>query len=72
MPSWGLKPILPTSAELGLEAGTPFQVHDLLSDARYLWHSRRNFIELNPQVAPVHIFRVRRKMRTEHDFDYYL
>jgi starch synthase (maltosyl-transferring) len=59
-------------AELGLEAGTPFQVHDLLSDARYLWHSRRNFIELNPQVAPVHIFRVRRKMRTEHDFDYYL
>jgi starch synthase (maltosyl-transferring) len=59
-------------AELGLEAGTPFQVHDLLSDARYLWHSRRNFIELNPQVAPAHIFRVRRKIRTERDFDYYL
>ena len=59
-------------AELGLEADTPYQVHDLLSDARYLWHSRRNFVELNPQAAPAHIFRVRRKIRSERDFDYFL
>ncbi len=62
---------LPLS-ELGLEPGTPFQVHDLLSDARYLWHSHRNFIELNPQVVPAHIFRVRKKVRTERDFDYFI
>ncbi len=59
-------------AELGIEAGKPFQVHDLLSDARYQWHSQRNFIELNPQVVPAHIFRVRRKIRTERDFDYFM
>jgi starch synthase (maltosyl-transferring) len=62
---------LPIS-ELGLDTDEPFQVHDLLSEARYLWYSPRNFIELNPQVMPAHIFRVRKKIRTEHDFDYFL
>ncbi len=32
----------------------------------------RNFIELDPQVVPAHIFRLRRKVRTEQDFDYFL
>jgi len=35
-----------------------FEVHDLLSDARYFWHGWRNFIELGPQI-PAHIFRVK-------------
>ncbi len=35
-----------------------FQVHDLLTDARYVWHGSRNFVELNPAVLPAHIFRV--------------
>jgi starch synthase (maltosyl-transferring) len=48
------------------------QVHDLLSDSRYLWHGRRNFVELNPSAVPAHIFRVRRRVRTERDFEYYL
>jgi len=61
---------LPLS-ELGLDTG-PFQVHDLLSEARYQWYSPRNFIELNPQVVPAHIFRIRKKIRTEHDFDYFM
>jgi len=61
---------LPLS-ELGLDT-EPFQVHDLLSEARYQWYSPRNFIELNPQVVPAHIFRVRKKIRTEHDFDYFM
>jgi starch synthase (maltosyl-transferring) len=59
-------------SELGLDGDKPFQVHDLLSEARYLWHSGRNFIELNPQVIPAHIFRLRKKIRTEHDFDYFM
>jgi starch synthase (maltosyl-transferring) len=58
-------------SELGLNTD-PFQVHDLLSEARYQWYSPHNFIELNPQVMPAHIFRVRKKIRTEHDFDYFL
>lgn len=36
-----------------------YQVHDLLSDAHYTWHGRRNYVELNPQGVPAHIFRLR-------------
>jgi starch synthase (maltosyl-transferring) len=57
---------------LGVDAERPFQMHDLLSDARYLWHGPRNYVELNPHVVPAHIFRVRRRIRSEHDFEYYL
>ena len=47
-------------AELGLSADEPFQVHDLLSDARYTWKGAWNFVELNPHVVPAHVFRVSR------------
>jgi starch synthase (maltosyl-transferring) len=56
-------------AQLKLAADTPYQVHDLLSDARFLWHGGRNFVELAPGIG--HIFAVRRKVRDEHDFDYF-
>jgi starch synthase (maltosyl-transferring) len=29
-------------------------------------------VELDPAGVPAHIFALRRKVRTEHDFDYYL
>ncbi|MEJ2167428.1 MAG: alpha-1,4-glucan--maltose-1-phosphate maltosyltransferase [Desulfobacterales bacterium] len=57
---------------MGIDPQQSFQVHDLLSDARYLWQGLRNFVELNPQIVPAHIFAVRRKVRTERDFDYFL
>jgi starch synthase (maltosyl-transferring) len=56
----------------GHDPQRPYQVHDLISGARYLWHGSRNYVELNPHVVPAHIFRVRRKVRTERDFDYYM
>jgi len=59
-------------AELGIEAGNPYQLHDILSDARFLWHGPRNYVELNPHVVPAHIFRIRRRVRTERDFEYFL
>ena len=58
-------------AELGLEPGAPFQVHDLLTGARYLWHGSRNFVQLDPNQVPAHILRVRRRVRSEKDFDYF-
>ena len=58
--------------DLGFDSRQPYQAHDLLTDARYLWHGSRNYVELNPQTVPAHIFVLRRKVRTEHDFDYYL
>ena len=56
---------------LGLDPRQPYQLHDLLSGSRFLWHGARNYVELNPQVVPAHIFRLRRKVRTERDFEYY-
>ena len=56
----------------GLDHERPYQMHDLLSGARHLWHGRRNFVSLDPAQSPAHIFRMRRRVRTEHDFDYFL
>jgi len=58
--------------ELELSADQAYQVHDLLGDGRYLWHGSRNYVELNPGVMPAHVFRIRRKVRTERDFDYFM
>ena len=58
--------------ELGIDYETQYQMHDLLSDARYLWQGARNYVELSPQFVPAHIFRMRRRVRTEQDFDYYI
>ncbi len=59
-------------AELGLDAERPFQVHDLLGGARFLWHGPSNFVALEPESCPAHIFRLRRRVRSERDFDYFL
>jgi starch synthase (maltosyl-transferring) len=58
--------------ELGIEPLHPFQAHELLTDARYIWHGDRNYVELDPSSVPAHIFRVRRRLRTEREFEYFL
>ena len=45
-------------AELGIDAGEVFEVHDLLTDARYRWQGSTNFVELRPTEVPAHVFRV--------------
>lgn len=55
-----------------LDPNRPYQAHDLLTDARYFWHGMHNYVELNPQAMPAHIFCIRRLVRTERDFDYFL
>jgi starch synthase (maltosyl-transferring) len=59
-------------AELGVPDNAPYQAHDLLSGARYLWQGARNFVRLDPEASPVHILRLRRRLRSERDFDYFL
>ena len=59
-------------ASLGLDADHAFQAHDLLGEGQYLWHGSRNYVELTPESLPAHILRVRRWVKTERDFDYYL
>jgi starch synthase (maltosyl-transferring) len=56
----------------GINPNEPYQLHDLLTGARYIAYGPRNYVQLDPQGAPAHIFRIRRRARTERDFDYYL
>ena len=58
--------------ELKFAADQPYQVHDLLSDQRYIWRGRRNYVLLEPYRAPAHVFRLRKRVRSEQDFDYYM
>ena len=52
---------------LGMAGDQPYQVHDLLTDARYLWHGYHNVVKLDPAESPAHVFAVRRRVRTESD-----
>ncbi|MDB6083510.1 MAG: glgE [Gammaproteobacteria bacterium] len=59
-------------ASFEFDADQPYQVHDLLSDQRYQWRGRRNYVMLDPYRMPAHVFRLRRHVRSERDFDYFL
>ncbi len=37
-----------------------YRVQDLLSGVTYTWRGRRNYVELDPDIQPAHIFLVRR------------
>jgi starch synthase (maltosyl-transferring) len=58
-------------AELGVRPDEPYQVHDLLTGARFLWHGEANYVQLAPEL-PAHVLRLRRKVKTERDFDYFM
>ena len=58
--------------ELGLNPQQTFQMHELLTDARYLWQGKRNYVQLDPDSVPAQIFRVRPRIRREQDFDYFM
>jgi starch synthase (maltosyl-transferring) len=47
--------------EFGQMATDEYQVHDLLDDARYIWRGRQNYVELDPEIQPAHIFLVHRR-----------
>jgi starch synthase (maltosyl-transferring) len=47
--------------EFGQMESDEYQVHDLLSDARYIWRRGQNYVELDPEIQPAHIFSVRHR-----------
>jgi starch synthase (maltosyl-transferring) len=56
---------------LGVQPGHGYEVHDLITGARYRWQEAGNYVELDPQVVPAHVFHVRPEGRTERDFPMY-
>ena len=57
--------------ELGMPRDKSYQAHELLSGARYMWNGPRNYVEINPTSVAGQIFRFRRLVRSEHDFEYF-
>jgi starch synthase (maltosyl-transferring) len=57
---------------LGLAPQDTWQMHDMLSGARFQWQGERNFVRLDPQTSPAHVMQLRRHVRRENDFDYFL
>jgi starch synthase (maltosyl-transferring) len=57
---------------LGIGANESYQVHDLLSESRYQWQGGRGYVAIDPGIIPASIFRIRRRVRSEHDFEYFL
>ncbi len=58
-------------ADLGLDPHHSYQMHDLLTDSRYLWNGERNFVELRPDDLNAHIFALRRRAHTEKDAPFF-
>ncbi len=42
------------------DTNAAYEVHDLLTDARYVWSGPRNYVELHPERLPAHILHLRR------------
>jgi len=57
--------------ELGIDRERSYEVEDLLSGTSYLWQGARNYVELKPQVCPAHVFQVKKRLRSERDFEYF-
>jgi starch synthase (maltosyl-transferring) len=67
---WGFLSLDPSAIDVPRDQ--PFQMHDLLTDQRFSWQGDRHFIRLEPERVPAHVLVVRRRLRDERDFDYYL
>lgn len=59
-------------AELGIAPHQPYLMQDLLGDDKFIWQGERNYVELNPHIVPARIFKVRKKLKRETDFDYFM
>jgi len=56
----------------GLEPDETYQVHELITDRRFFWKGAQNYVRLDPENQPAHIFRLLRWSHREQDFDYFI
>ncbi len=58
--------------DLRIPEDQAYLVHELLSDEKFIWQGEDNYLELDPQESPAKIFSIRRRLRRENDFDYFM
>lgn len=56
----------------GLKPDQGYQLHDVISNAHFLWQGARNYVSLDPQRCPAQVMELRAQLRRENDFDYFL
>ena len=62
---------LPLDA-LAIDSQQSYLMHDLLTGDKFIWQGRTNYVELDPRVMPAHILCMRKRLRRETDFDYFM
>jgi starch synthase (maltosyl-transferring) len=58
--------------DFGIDPTQPYLVHDLLGEGKYIWQGERNYVEIDPNISPAYVFRIRKRMKKEADFDYFM
>lgn len=58
--------------EFGIDPNQSYMVHDLLGDDKYIWQGENNYVEVNPRISPAFIFKLRKRLKRETDFDYFM
>jgi starch synthase (maltosyl-transferring) len=58
--------------DLKIREDETYQVHELLTDRRFFWRGESNYVRLDPESEPAHVFRLLRWSHREQDFDYFL
>lgn len=58
--------------EFDIDPRQPYMVHDLLGDDKFIWQGPRNLMEFDPQILPARIFHLKRRLKRETDFDYFM
>jgi len=49
--------------ELGISPEQLFMAHDLLGRGQYIWQGEYNYVELNPNILPAHIIRIKKHLK---------
>jgi starch synthase (maltosyl-transferring) len=58
--------------QLGIDPRQAYLAEDLLGGGSYQWQGSRNYVELDPNGAMAHVFRIHSHPRREQDFDYFM
>ncbi len=57
---------------LDVDPHQTYLMDDLLTGDKFIWQGQSNYVELDPRVIPAHILCMRRRLRRETDFDYFM
>jgi starch synthase (maltosyl-transferring) len=58
--------------ELGIRGSETFETHDLLTGARACWRGTSQRVRFEPLLSSAAIYRLRRRVSAEDDFEYFL